>query len=87
MPAKSFLLCNVTHSQVPVIRACMALGDPLSSGIPLTLREEGASGARGRSESEYHLGSPTQLSPAQRLEEGGEKNGGRGSAVSGSKNA
>lgn len=56
MPAKPFLPCNITHSEVPVIRVRMPLGDPLFPGTPVILKEEEVSEVGGRSESELQFG-------------------------------
>lgn len=39
-----------------MIRVCVPLGDPLFPGTPVILKEEEASGVRGRSESELQFG-------------------------------
>ena len=64
MPAKPFLPCNITHSEVPVIRVCMRLGDPLFPGTPVILKEEEVSEVGGRSESELQFGASHSSQPS-----------------------
>lgn len=89
MPAKPFLPCNITHSEVPVIRVRMPLGDPLFPGTPVILKEEEVSEVGGRSESELQFGASHSSQPSvlgQRMKKKKQKTGGKGSAISGNKN-